>query len=502
MRRNNKKILIVWMIVSMIVCSGGAVNATGISEKYILVNQSTNKKKEIESLKIGTTVFYDIEEILNELQFDVQVDKRNGILTAVTSNTKVVCKEGQKTIEVSQLNKSNQVDTIYYKTNEMVQVIQGRYMVPWYFFISSRLVGIFSVSKEMTGENKWGAKVSDQNIWEELSNEEILYNESIASSSDKVIVSVDPRIELLAVIEYLSGYGKNYKGTLTQDSTEYSQAIDLYFGKYKDHEAVQYFSELNKKKFIYDVPVEGMLYMNSLTKADYEATISERIKKTVGHQEYLEFLKKAKSFAEETNFQEFYNENKAFYQQIVEETIQIKPWNEEVQIYNKYMGLNENKYHIIISPLFIGGYGFEMEDIHTGNPTFYYIGGMKLSNDDYKKAFESVIEHIVLDRVVNKNLYETYNYVDKYNSIQTQMQKNKCYTWEECVTQHLIKAISIRNLELAGQKEAAMKLLEKEEKAGFIYLSKVCSKLEIYEKSRDTYDSIKEFYPILLEAFK
>lgn len=59
----------------------------------------------------------------------------------------------------------------------------------------------------------------------------------------------------------------------------------------------------------------------------------------------------------------------------------------------------------IISPLFSGSYAIELEDTNTGNPMFYYVGSMQLTEDDYKKGFEALIEEMVVSRVVKNNLY-------------------------------------------------------------------------------------------------
>ena len=502
MKTCSKKLFIVWMIVPMIFMMGTSINASSTSGQYTLINQSTNEKKNIEVLNIGGSSFFDIADILKAMQFTIDIDEQNEILTARTSEVKVTCKNGQKAIEVSRLQGSNEVETIYYKSNQMVQVIQGKYWVPRHFFISSRLAGIDSVLKQITGENKWGDKVVVQNVWENRSHEEVVDENSVAEDSGRVIVSVDPRIELLAVIEYLSDYGTKYKGTLVKTDSEYSKAIDLYFGKYKKHEAVKYFSELNKQKFIYDVPVEGMLYTGKSQELNDVRTVSERIKMSVGDREYSEFIKKARTFAEETNFEKFYTEHKAFYQELVEKVSSSKPWDKEVQVYDHYLGMRENSYYIIISPLFSGSYSIELEDTNTGNPMFYYVGPSELTEDDYKKGFEALIEEMIVSRVVKNNLYKTYDYAHKYNAIKAQMEKNKCYTWENCVQQHLIKAVHIRNLELEGRKKEAEELLKREEAAGFIYLNKVCSKLKEYEKAKNKYGSIEAFYPVLLEAFK
>lgn len=50
----------------------------------------------------------------------------------------------------------------------------------------------------------------------------------------------------------------------------------------------------------------------------------------------------------------------------------------------------------IISPLFSGSYAIELEDTNTGNPIFYYVGPMQLTEDNYREDFENLIEKMIV----------------------------------------------------------------------------------------------------------
>ena len=93
-------------------------------------------------------------------------------------------------------------------------------------------------------------------------------NENIESKENKPLVEninniniiIDPRIELLSVIIYLSPtYNSRTNSLIPQDLT-YKKDVEKWFGKYKDHEAVKLFESMSQKAYTYNAPPTTMLY--------------------------------------------------------------------------------------------------------------------------------------------------------------------------------------------------------------------------------------------------
>src|SRR5262245_32631299 len=72
-------------------------------------------------------------------------------------------------------------------------------------------------------------------------------------------VAVDPRIELLAIVQYLSGYPA-CPGLLTRFDLAYKRAVDAAFAGHRGDRAVQLFAELSAKGFAFDGPVAALLH--------------------------------------------------------------------------------------------------------------------------------------------------------------------------------------------------------------------------------------------------
>ena len=65
-------------------------------------------------------------------------------------------------------------------------------------------------------------------------------------------ITVDPRIELLAVVQFLSGYGDR-KGLITKYEFPYKRELMEYFSSYKNHHAVKLFTKMSTSGFWFQV---------------------------------------------------------------------------------------------------------------------------------------------------------------------------------------------------------------------------------------------------------
>ena len=63
-------------------------------------------------------------------------------------------------------------------------------------------------------------------------------------------ITIDPRMELLAVLHYLSGSKMTYP-----DSEGYAQSIDAWFADFKSHPVLSRLQGLEEHGFSFDLPV-------------------------------------------------------------------------------------------------------------------------------------------------------------------------------------------------------------------------------------------------------
>ena len=78
-----------------------------------------------------------------------------------------------------------------------------------------------------------------------------------------VFVSVDPRVELIAIIQNLSRYRSVFSFLLNLESFPYQQDVTDWFSPYHQHPAITMFDEvsLQPRMFNFMAPPTTMLYL-------------------------------------------------------------------------------------------------------------------------------------------------------------------------------------------------------------------------------------------------
>ena len=96
--------------------------------------------------------------------------------------------------------------------------------------------------------------------------------EPVARIHNGITVKIDPAIELLSIVQYLSGYDDAF-GLLTDLEFQYKDEIDACFSGYSGHAAVAFVNDNMEKGFSFHVPPGILLYMGedfSFDKQGYE----------------------------------------------------------------------------------------------------------------------------------------------------------------------------------------------------------------------------------------
>ncbi|MCJ7507636.1 MAG: DUF4932 domain-containing protein, partial [candidate division Zixibacteria bacterium] len=70
-------------------------------------------------------------------------------------------------------------------------------------------------------------------------------------TTDTLVITVDSRIELLGVVQFLSDYGERY-GLITQYDFPYKNDVREHFQQYANHPAVKLFAKMSAQGFSFD----------------------------------------------------------------------------------------------------------------------------------------------------------------------------------------------------------------------------------------------------------
>lgn len=187
---------------------------------------------------------------------------------------------------------------------------------------------------------------------------------------------------------------------------------------------------------------------------------------------------------------------------------------ELVEALDNYYGMQVNSYNLILSPLLhSGGYGPRVE----ANNGLYNIYGIIGPHDitekdsiiapDYStEAIRYIVWHEFSHSFVNptteKYIDEINIYEDLFLKIEKQMNSQSYPTWEICVNEHIVRAITARLVYLDQGQEAYDAIITNERANGFYYIPALCESLSVYEKNRDVYPTFESYYHELIKVFK
>lgn len=319
-------------------------------------------------------------------------------------------------------------------------------------------------------------------------------NENIESKENKPLVEninniniiIDPRIELLSVIIYLSPtYNSRTNSLIPQDLT-YKKDVEKWFGKYKDHEAVKLFESMSQKAYTYNAPPTTMLYLTNtphLTIRDdidtNDLDYKQCIKRAGGKRKFKKFVKALNSFCEESNFYDFYNNHIEYYERVIDSPKEIMKNINDVSLIESYYGTKQNSYNIIFSGmLYENNYGPRVEN-SDGKYDIYYIKGSysacnDLPNwgqeDSYKNLIRHEFGHSFINNLTSKNITEVNKYEKLFDPIENIMGKQGYPEWETCVNEHLVRAVVIRINAINKGESTVNNAIKIEKNNGFIYI--------------------------------
>jgi hypothetical protein len=325
-----------------------------------------------------------------------------------------------------------------------------------------------------------------------------------------VNVTVDSRMELLAVVQFLSGYGKRY-GLIARSDFPYKQDVKEYFLEYKSHPVVKLFDKMSAKGFSFDAPPAVMLYLSEPPELTVQLPFTNYLTGRAGGSEQLDkFVDLLRDFAKETEFMAFFKAHEESFRQITANARKKMKGTNHVKILEDYYGMRQNSYNIILVPLFVGGYGPRIKRTDGTYDIYSILGQMKLKDGlpvfGSESSFRYVVWHEFSHSFVNPTTAKFDREIDKYKAlfepISGKMSRQAYGNWQTCVNEHIVRAVTTRFTYREIGSDAGLRALNSERNRGFAYIQALCDRLVDYERHRDKYSTFVDFYPELIKVFK
>lgn len=327
---------------------------------------------------------------------------------------------------------------------------------------------------------------------------------------DNILITVDKRTELLGILLLISNYNKNY-GFLIEEcgNKDYREKIFTNFSQFKNERAVKLLNQIfDKLNFSYDAPVSLFLQLNedfSFSELDnYPFKTRLKSSKLV-----IDFLNELQNFAKTINFEEFYNSNKQFYNDIIEETnskIDVERVVDFISSFYK-MDISNIKFILNLLPYTTRcNFGTNHDNITYSNVGLKRFQQKELTficDNDFGTLALHEFSHSIINPLTDK--YSTIKR-NAFADIWEQMVKNAYGDVKTIINEHIIRALEIFYLKHIIKTEEAIKLasiiLEKEVQNGFKYIATCLECLENYYSHINEYMDFEEYFPLIIQELE
>ncbi len=327
----------------------------------------------------------------------------------------------------------------------------------------------------------------------------------ISRTVGKLKITVDPRMELLSAVQVISDYS-----TINR-KTPYSKELMTFFSKNNAHEASILTHQLESEYgFAYDAPVNLMLCLSQVPELKAVHPFPARlIERSNGINNLEKYSKALHHFAIESNFAEFWNSKKSFYQKMVDYTADDLADFDPVGKLENYFNESKNSYTVTLSPSFAGGYGIRIPTQKNNFDTYACLNVLDMKDNIpyYNKLGLSYFlwhefSHSFVNPLTEKYKSQIEASSKLYCPLENEMKAMACYNWGNCVNEHIIRAIFIRILSTYGSEDETKIQLSREKSLRFAYIEPLIAKLEQFEHERQTKNiTFTQYYPKLISVF-
>ncbi len=324
-------------------------------------------------------------------------------------------------------------------------------------------------------------------------------------------ITIDPRMELLAVLQYLSG-----SEMTIPDSDGYAQSIDAWFADFKSHPVLSRLQSLEKHGYRYDLPVSSFLCFDGVplhrqtqSRSGHAKEMDEeRLKEVAKGGSLEEFYASVNDFVRISNFGAWFESQRPYLEKTVSAAAtMLSSHDDMIRLLIDWYGYEHERYTLIISLLFDGGYGPSLVNIQNKTHLYCVTGFYICDNPtDTLWNLAYMIFHEFSHPYVNPLVDEYFDMIkgraELFEPIKTKMSMLAYPDWWIAVAEHFVRASETRLMQLFLPPDAHEASIQYHINQGFIYMDTVFEAVLEYEQARrETGIRYDEYFPKLMQKF-
>ena len=324
-----------------------------------------------------------------------------------------------------------------------------------------------------------------------------------------IVVEVDPRIELFSILFRLAGNPEYNQNRFER----YVNSINAYFGALRDHPAVTYARDLRERRGIgFDAVMSFAVHVTDPPelgeRVPFErSNLDERWEPS----EARHFLDLARTFARDSDFQEFVRQHRELFDLAETRMQQLVDQRIDQEWFGGFFGGRPGMHFILEIGLSNGGanYGPSYRSLD-GSEEVHAIIGTWLTDDEGMPVYdETVIQtvihefsHSFVNPIVasaRERLREPGEMI--FESVSHQMRNQAYGNWEIMLGESVVRAAVARYLLAQGGAASAYEELTAQKIRGFLWIDELFAVLGVYQEARDLYSTFEAFFPAVVAYF-
>jgi len=333
---------------------------------------------------------------------------------------------------------------------------------------------------------------------------------SSAFSQGLIEVRIDPRFELMSVVFRLADFNEFRRGAVA----DYNQAVDTYFGPFKEHAAIRMARELRQSVAFDAIPnlavrVRDAVSFKPLRSLEDPSTrLDSRWKPAVA----AEFLKAMSSFAKDTKADRFFKAQEPLYR-IARDSCRNSLLNHLDQgWFERTFGKRDRDSFTLCVALLNGpgNYGASMANDNGGEDLYALIGTedtprgkTPIFSPGYLPTLVHEFLHSFVNPWVDRHLQDLYVAGEALNAPVIEQLKQQAYgSAPTALKESMVRAFTIRYFRDLGQENETRSQEAEHARRAFYWVTDLAGVLGEYTRRRDEYPDLEAFSPKLVTAFK
>jgi hypothetical protein len=327
-----------------------------------------------------------------------------------------------------------------------------------------------------------------------------------------VTISVDPRVELISIIFRLAGNPEYNRGQFIS----YVAAVEKQFGSYREHPVVKLAASLREKYGVsYDAPMSLAVHLRDANSLQLRVPLEPRPDGLDGRwrpEDVRDFLEKARQFAQETNFNEFFEAQQPMYDRAVANLRSLLDKEANLEWFDDFFGARPGaEFHIALGMLNgPGNYGPHIK--LTDKEEYYCIlgvwkfGVLGLGEPKFDKTMLPTVIHEFCHSYANKIVDAHISQLEKpgkeiYAKVAEKMERMAYGNWQTMMRESLVRACVVRYMAATEGPDAAQRQIRSEIDRSFLWMQELSDLLIQYEQNRDNYKTLDTFFPKVVDFF-